>query len=753
MSGRTIGRFGLSAKTRTKRYEFSNDEDSRAPRAPWARPRGRRRSVAASRSPRYARVSLPPSTRARVVVAPPRAFVRRPARPRDRARGCLPPAAGVARSLLALRARVDAKYVTEVERRSEMATDAADARDAADAARRERDDAEPGRNARNARQNRTRGRRRDRVTFEETRARDARGGNRRSGGRSRREPLARSRNETPPKHAARAAERARARTGGGGDRAAHAPRRARGRAAERAPPRRRSGALRGRGCRGGARAEARDETRRRCGETRTTNAPASNADSRRRAAKTQRLARRRRRLKRGRGWRKRRAAHSALAASAAARADAAETETRRATARYATLVAELEATRARLTVALEAAARADDDADDANSERFRNMSSRTERRGGGAGGLTDGVRERDATAATNGLSDETNDLVPSLVVCDAYAFVARLAASAGRERAARRDTAARGARGAGGSASARRRRRRARRVVRQNTAARAAALAVALERCASRTRTPRPRVARSPRATRRLYAREAPPSTERMSARRRGRRRLRPSAPARRRRRRRPSVRSRRLREPPLGQRVARGLGARVSPAWNGGLGGAAARLGPATAATTRRRLDSAAAESAASASARDAVRECVSRARRGGVSRTAGLRETLRREVKRASRASVAPLAARRARCPRVFSAPRRRRRRARRGPPSSASAAEVAQALTSLEEHISETRNARTTARGAEAVRASESFRRGEVVGRRRLSGRRTRRAGRAETERGRGGGGGGGGGGGAS
>ena len=209
-------------------------------------------------------------------------------------------------SLLASRARVDAKYVTEVERRSEMAADAADARDAADAARRERDDAElRAKRAERATRIEREARRRDRVTFEKesARARRARGGNRRPGGSARGASLAvRSRNETPPKHAARAAERARARTGGGGDRA-----------------RRRRGALAG--GRGGARRRGRslwrsprprlsrrrerlrlDETRRRCGETRTTNAPASNADSRRRAAKTQRLARtpprRRRRLRR-----------------------------------------------------------------------------------------------------------------------------------------------------------------------------------------------------------------------------------------------------------------------------------------------------------------------------------------------------------------------------------------------------------------------------------------------------------------------
>ena len=79
-------------------------------------------------------------------------------------------------SLLASRARVDAKYVTEVERRSEMATDAADARDAADAARRERDDAElRAKRAERATRIEREARRRDRVTFEkETRARDAR---------------------------------------------------------------------------------------------------------------------------------------------------------------------------------------------------------------------------------------------------------------------------------------------------------------------------------------------------------------------------------------------------------------------------------------------------------------------------------------------------------------------------------------------------------------------------------------------------
>ena len=69
--------------------------------------------------------------------------------------------------LLASRARVDAKYVAEVERRSEMAADAADARDAADAARRERDDAEiRAKRAERAWRLEREARRRDREKFE-----------------------------------------------------------------------------------------------------------------------------------------------------------------------------------------------------------------------------------------------------------------------------------------------------------------------------------------------------------------------------------------------------------------------------------------------------------------------------------------------------------------------------------------------------------------------------------------------------------
>ena len=195
-------------------------------------------------------------------------------------------------SLLASRARVDAKYVTEVERRSEMATDAADARDAADAARRERDDAElRAKRAERATRIEREARRRDRVTFEkETRARDARAAE--TGAQAEALAARASRCAQETKHlqntqrelrSALAHEQAEAET------ASAPPRRSLWRSPRPRLSRRRE-RLR------------LDETRRRCGETRTTNAPASNADSRRRAAKTQRLARtpprRRRRLRR-----------------------------------------------------------------------------------------------------------------------------------------------------------------------------------------------------------------------------------------------------------------------------------------------------------------------------------------------------------------------------------------------------------------------------------------------------------------------
>ena len=184
--------------------------------------------------------------------------MRRPARPRDRARGCPPPAAGVARILTRL-ARARGRQV-----RHGGGAQVGDGHGRGGRARRR------GRGAARARRcrapgetrgtrdaNRTRGAptRPSDVRKRDARARRARGGNRRPGGSARGASLAvRSRNETPPKHAARAAERARARTGGGGDRARRRRRGAlaggRGGARRRGA---RSGALHGRGCRGGAR--------------------------------------------------------------------------------------------------------------------------------------------------------------------------------------------------------------------------------------------------------------------------------------------------------------------------------------------------------------------------------------------------------------------------------------------------------------------------------------------------------------------
>ena len=307
--------------------------------------------------------------------------MRRPARPRDRARGCPPPAAGVAQILTRARARVDAKYVTEVERRSEMATDAADAR----APRTRR-----GASATMPSSRETRGTRdADRTRGAPTRPSDVR----KRVGRARRfgdaaetgaqaEALAaraavRSRNETPPKHAARAAERARARTGGGGDRArrplAGRPHRERGRA-ERAAE-----ALALALSAAAAVAEAREAEARRDAETmrRDTDDERSRLERRLEAARGENAASRAD------------AAASAAAEAAEGRVagdfgvcgvgrgtrDAAETETRRATARYATLVAELEVRRARDSRSLSKPRRAPTTTPDARRERFRNRRS------------------------------------------------------------------------------------------------------------------------------------------------------------------------------------------------------------------------------------------------------------------------------------------------------------------------------------------------------------------------------------------